>query len=117
MDSFPIWLSLRVALSATTLTLLTGVPIAWLLARKRFAGRNALEAVGVLPLVLPPTGLGYYLLVVIGYRGPIGRALAAIPLVHALPPGAAVPAARGGALPLSIQSTSAGLTTLDRSHR
>src|SRR5712692_836961 len=94
MDSFPVWLSLRVALSATALTLLTGVPTAWLLARKRFPGRNALEAVVVLPLVLPPTVLGYYLLVVIGYRGPIGRVLAAIALV--------------------IKSAQAGFETVDR---
>ena len=73
MDSFPVWLSLRVALSATALTLLTGVPTAWLLARKRFPGRNALEAVVVLPLVLPPTVLGFYALVAMGPRGPLGK--------------------------------------------
>src|SRR2546428_3643175 len=104
MDSFPIWLSLRVALSATTLTLLTGVPIAWLLARKRFAGRNALEAVVVLPLVLPPTVLGYYLLVVIGYRGPIGPALAPIRLELPFTPGAPLPAACVGSPPLRTKA-------------
>src|SRR6266849_2479515 len=102
MDSFPVWLSLRVALSATALTLLTGVPTAWLLARKRFPGRNALEAVVVLPLVLPPTVLGYYLLVVIGYRGPIGCALAA------------VRAACVGSIALVIKSAQAGFETVDR---
>jgi len=113
MDSFPIWLSLRVALSATVLTLLTGVPIAWLLARKRFSGRNVLEAVVVLPLVLPPTVLGYYLLVVIGYRGPIGRGLAAIGLELAFTPGAAVLAACIGSIALVIKSAQAGFETVD----
>jgi molybdate transport system permease protein len=113
MDSFPIWLSLRVALSATALTLLTGVPIAWLLARKRFSGRNVLEAVVVLPLVLPPTVLGYYLLVVIGYRGPIGRGLAAIGLELAFTPGAAVLAACIGSIALVIKSAQAGFETVD----
>src|SRR5712692_2744934 len=114
MDSFPVWLSLRVALSATALTLLTGVPTAWLLARKRFPGRNALEAVVVLPLVLPPTVLGYYLLVVIGYRGPIGRALAAIGLELAFTPAAAVLAACVGSIALVIKSAQAGFETVDR---
>jgi len=113
MDSFPIWLSLRVALSATVLTLLTGVPIAWLLARKRFSGRNVLEAVVVLPLVLPPTVLGYYLLVVIGYRGPIGRGLAALGLELAFTPGAAVLAACIGSIALVIKSAQAGFETVD----
>src|SRR5438093_156080 len=70
MDLFPVWLSLRVALTATALTLLIGIPVALLLARRRFPGRNVLEAAVVLPLVLPPTVLGYYLLLVIGNRGP-----------------------------------------------
>src|SRR5438094_4597540 len=78
MDMFPVWLSLRVALTATALTLVIGIPVALLLARRRFPGKNVLEAAVVLPLVLPPTVLGYYLLLVIGSRGPVGRALAAL---------------------------------------
>ena len=58
MDLFPLWLSLRVALSATALTLVVGIPVALLLARARFAGRGLFEAVLGLPLVLPPTRLG-----------------------------------------------------------
>src|SRR5205809_98886 len=68
MDMFPVWLSLRVALTATALTLVIGIPVALLLARRRFPGKNVLEAAVVLPLVLPPTVLGYYLLLVIGSR-------------------------------------------------
>ena len=114
MDLFPLWLSLRVSLTATTLTLAAGVPVAWLLARKRFAGRNVLEAVVVLPLVLPPTVLGYYLLVVIGSRGPVGRALAAAGLELAFTWGAAVLAACVGSIALVIKSAQAGFETVDR---
>src|SRR6266446_5697738 len=110
MDSFPVWLSLRVALSATALTLLAGVPIAWLLARRRFPGRNALEALVVLPLVLPPTVLGYYLLILIG---PLGRVLASIGLELAFTWGAAVLAAVVGSIALVIKSAQAGFETVD----
>lgn len=75
LDLAPLWLSLRVAAVATALTLAAGLPVAWLLARRRFPGRGLLSAAVTLPLVLPPTVLGYYLLVVLGRRGPIGAAL------------------------------------------
>lgn len=113
MDYFPIGLSLRVALSATALTLLAGVPVAWILARRPFPGRSALEAVVVLPLVLPPTVLGYYLLIVVGYRGPVGRALATIGFELAFTPGAAVLAACVGSVALVIKSAQAGFETVD----
>ena len=114
MDLFPLWLSLRVALSATALTLVVGIPVALLLARARFAGRGLLEAVVVLPLVLPPTVLGYYLLVVIGSRGPLGRALAAVGLELAFTWWAAVLAASVGSVALLIKSAQAGFETVDR---
>src|SRR2546426_1912954 len=114
MDWFPVWLSLRVALTATALTLLAGVPTALLLARQRFPGRNVLEAMVVLPLVLPPTVLGYYLLVVIGSRGPVGQALAAIGVEFAFTWGAAVLAACVGSIALVIKSAQAGFENVDR---
>lgn len=65
-------LSLKVAGWATALNLLLGVAAGYLLARKRFPGRELLDAVLTLPMVLPPTVLGYYLLVLIGRRGWLG---------------------------------------------
>ena len=65
-------LSLKVALWATAITLVLGVALGWLLARKRFVGRELLDTLCTLPMVLPPTVLGYYLLVLVGSRGPIG---------------------------------------------
>jgi molybdate transport system permease protein len=65
-------LSLKVALWATVIDLLFGVAFGYLLARARFTGRDLLDAVLTLPMVLPPTVLGYYLLVLIGRNGPLG---------------------------------------------
>lgn len=75
MDS-SVWitlaLTLKVAGWATAINAVLGVAIGWLLARKRFIGREFVDAVLTLPLVLPPTVMGYYLLVVIGRRGWLG---------------------------------------------
>lgn len=73
VDLAPLWLSLRVAFVATVTASLVGIPLAWLLARRQFFGRDLLAVLVVLPMVLPPTVLGYYLLVGVGRRSPIGR--------------------------------------------
>jgi molybdate transport system permease protein len=74
MDSawIPLALSLKVAGWSTAINLVLGVAVGLLLARRRFIGREFIDAVLTLPMVLPPTVLGYYLLVLIGKRGPIG---------------------------------------------
>ncbi len=69
-------LSLLTASAATVVALLTGVPLAWLLARVRFPGRSLLRALVTLPLVLPPVVGGAALLLAFGRRGLAGRALA-----------------------------------------
>ncbi|SFF83934.1 molybdate transport system permease protein [Duganella sp. CF458] len=66
-------LSLKVALWATLIDLVLGVGFGYLLARGRFPGRDLLDALLTLPMVMPPTVLGYYLLVLIGRNGPIGH--------------------------------------------
>ena len=71
-DLSPLWLSLRVATLAAVLDVALGVPMALLLARGRFAGKGLLAGVLVLPLVLPPTVLGYYLLQFLGRRAWLG---------------------------------------------
>lgn len=72
----PVWtaaaLSLKVAGWATTIDLVFGVALGYLLARARFPGRDLLDTVLTLPMVMPPTVLGYYLLVLIGRRGWLG---------------------------------------------
>ena len=69
MHLFPLWLSLQVSIVATAITLVLGVPVAWAFGRRRFPGRDLLAALVITPLVLPPTVLGYYLLVLVGTRG------------------------------------------------
>ncbi|HWP35300.1 MAG TPA: molybdate ABC transporter permease subunit [Thermodesulfobacteriota bacterium] len=114
MDLFPVRLSLQVALTATALTLATGVPLAWLLARRRFPGRDLLEAAVVLPLVLPPTVLGYYLLTLIGRRGPVGQLLGALGFELAFTWRAAVLAAWVGSFALLVKAAQAGFEGVDR---
>ena len=65
-------LTLKVALWATALNLLLGVATGYAIARWRFHGRELLDAVCTLPMVLPPTVLGYYLLVLVGTHSPLG---------------------------------------------
>src|SRR5579871_2420031 len=65
-------LSLKVALWASAIDLLLGIGLGLLLARRRFPGRELLDAILTLPMVLPPTVLGYYLLVLLGRRGWLG---------------------------------------------
>lgn len=74
---FPLQLTLRVAGLATLLALICGVAAAWVIHRYRFVGRELLDALFSLPLVLPPTVLGYYLLVALGRNSWLGRWLEA----------------------------------------
>ncbi|NDY58802.1 molybdate ABC transporter permease subunit [Desulfovibrio sulfodismutans] len=69
----PLLLTLKVALLATLAALCLGVGLAQFVGKFRFAGRDWLDAVCTLPLVLPPTVLGYYLIVLIGRRGILGQ--------------------------------------------
>lgn len=71
-DTSPLILSLQVAGVATVLALLGGVGLGWLFARHRFTGSTVLEAVCMLPLVLPPTVIGYVILVLAGRRSALG---------------------------------------------
>jgi molybdate transport system permease protein len=68
----PLLLTLKVAAWATVFALISGVGVAFGLGRRRFPGRDVIDAAMTLPMVLPPTVLGYYLLVLVGRQGPIG---------------------------------------------
>lgn len=114
MDWFPLALSLRVALLATIITVAFGVPVAWLLARRHFPGRDLISATLLTPLVLPPTVLGYYLLLVIGRRGPMGRLLEARGIELAFTWRAAVLAAAVGSFALLIKTAQAGFESIDK---
>jgi molybdate transport system permease protein len=72
-DLSAIWLTLRLAAVTTLLLLLLGTPIAWWLARTRSRWKGPVGAVVALPIVLPPTVIGFYLLLLLGPNGPVGR--------------------------------------------
>ena len=78
MDTQALWVTLRLASVTTALLLLVSVPLAWWLARGNSAMRTAIRLVTTLPLVLPPTVLGFYLLVLLGPTTPPGRLLVRI---------------------------------------
>lgn len=75
MESFPVLLSLRVALLALLCVAPAGLYVAWLQARKRYRLSSVVDALVLLPLVLPPSVVGFLLIVVFGRRGPLGEAL------------------------------------------
>lgn len=79
-DLSAIWLTLKLASLTTVILLLVGTPIAWWLARSRSAWRGPVGAIVALPLVLPPTVIGFYLLLALGPHGWIGQAAAALGL-------------------------------------
>lgn len=74
------WVSFKLAGLTTLILLVTGTPLAWWLARTRSRWRAPIGAVVALPMVLPPTVLGFYLLVAFAPQGPIGQATAALGL-------------------------------------
>jgi molybdate transport system permease protein len=71
-EAAPLLLTLRIAVVATAIALVAGVALGWVFARTRLPGRGVLEAVCMLPLVLPPTVLGYGILVLMGRRSTVG---------------------------------------------
>ena len=114
IDLFPLWLSLRVAALSTVVVVVAGVGLGWLLARKKFFGREALDALVTLPLVMPPTVLGYYLLVLLGRTGFVGRLFESFTgqqLVFTWR--GAVVAAAAGALPLVVKTARASFAAVD----
>ncbi len=115
IDLRPLWLTLRVASLATFFAFLAGVALAFLIARRQFWGRDWLDAVSTLPLVLPPTVLGYYLIILVGRNGWIGRWLyetLGISLIFTWQ--GAVLAAAIVSLPLVLKSARAAFEEVDQ---
>jgi molybdate transport system permease protein len=110
----PLWLTLKVAGVATLVSLVVGVTLAFLVARSRFWGREGLDSVCTLPLVMPPTVLGYYLIVLVGRQGWLGHWLQetwGISLIFTWQ--GAVLAAAVASLPLIYKSARAALEGVD----
>jgi molybdate transport system permease protein len=114
MDWSAIVLSLRLATATTTILLVVGLPLAGWLALSRRPGRWAIDALVALPLVLPPTVLGYYVLVALGPRSPIGHAYEAIignPIVFSFP--GLLVASILYSLPFAVQPFAAAFAAVD----
>jgi molybdate transport system permease protein len=111
---FSLWLSFKVAILATLISAAAGLWLAWVLATRSFRGKELIDAAVTLPLVLPPTVLGYYLLLVLARSTPIGRAYESLfgqPLVFTWQ--AAVVASTIHAIPLLVKSARAGFESAD----
>jgi molybdate transport system permease protein len=107
-------LTLKVAGWATVLNLVFGIAVGFAIARARFPGRDVLDAVLTLPMVMPPTVLGYYLLVLLGSHGPLGAWLIeqfGIRLIFTWQ--GAVIAAMVVAFPLVFKAARAAFETID----
>jgi molybdate transport system permease protein len=108
-------LSLRVATVATAANALVGIPLAYLLARRTFRFRWLVDLLITLPLILPPTVTGYYLIVLLGRRGWLGGPLYALTGWNVTFTWyAAVVAAAVMALPLLVRTTQAAFASVDR---
>jgi molybdate transport system permease protein len=108
-------LSIRVAILATAVNAVLGIPLAYVLARRRFRGKTLVDLLVTLPLVLPPTVTGFYLIVLLGRRGWLGAPLhAATGWTIAFTWYAAVIAAAVMALPLLVRTARAAIESVDR---
>jgi molybdate transport system permease protein len=108
-------LSVRVALLATAVNAAVGIPLAYLLARRPFRGRAAVEVLVTLPLILPPTVTGYYLIVLLGRHGWVGSPLYTLTgWSVAFTWYAAVIAAAVMAFPLLVRTARAAIESVDR---
>jgi molybdate transport system permease protein len=108
-------LSLQVATVATLVNSVVGVPLAYVLARKQFRGKALVDVLVMLPLILPPTVTGYYLIVLLGRRGWLGGPLYAITgWSVAFTWYAAVIASAVMAFPLLVRTARAAIESVDR---
>jgi molybdate transport system permease protein len=112
-DAAAIGLSLRVALTATGVSMPIAMGLAYALARGRFPGRSVLDAVIHLPLVIPPVATGFALLVLFGRQGPIGRPLAQVGVVLPFHWTGAALASAIMALPLMVRPIRQAIEAID----
>ena len=108
-----ILLSLRVALVATVALLPLAFALAWVLARKSFPGKSVLDALVLLPLVMPPVVTGYLLLLAFGPNGPVGQLLASVGISVAFRWTGAAVAAAIMALPLVVGALRLAIEAVD----
>jgi molybdate transport system permease protein len=109
-DGFPIWLSLRVAAIAMLVVIPLGLGLALLQARRRYPLQRLVDALILLPLVLPPSVVGFFLVIALGRRGPVGELLERwLDLRLLFTPGGAVLASAIVALPILVKTAQPAL--------
>lgn len=113
MDLSPIWLSLKVSIIAVSVVFVVGSFLAIFMHRFKFRGQTAVEALIMLPLVLPPTVVGFSLLLLLGRNAPIGRLLAYFGIEIVFSWWAAAIASMVVALPLMYQGLKSSLESID----
>jgi molybdate transport system permease protein len=113
-DWFPLWMTLRVATIATAAATVLGIAIAYLLAKAKFRGRALVEAIVTLPIVIPPTVMGYFLLTALGVNSAFGRTWEKVTgSAIVFTPTAAVIAATIAALPFVVRASRAAIEEVD----
>ena len=75
MDLSPLWISIKTAVSATVITFFLGIVTAWLLSGYKGRLKGLIDGIFTLPMVLPPTVVGFFLLLIFGRRSPLGQLL------------------------------------------
>jgi molybdate transport system permease protein len=114
MNWDPLWLSYKVATIATLFSLVLGVGVATLLARKKFLGREMLDALVTVPMVMPPTVLGYYVLAAVGKNSWLGEVFKSVTGgTIAFSVTGCIIAAFVGSVPLVIKSSRSALEGVD----
>ncbi|MEG3066785.1 MAG: molybdenum ABC transporter permease [Syntrophaceticus schinkii] len=113
-DWSPVFLSLKVAVLAVLLVAVIGVPLARLMARVEFHGKDIVEAALTLPLVLPPSVVGYGLLMCIGKNSPLGQLLDSFGVTLIFTWYAAIIASSVVSFPLMYQSVKAAFQSVDQ---
>ncbi|ADU31063.1 molybdate ABC transporter permease subunit [Evansella cellulosilytica] len=117
INLFPLFLSLRVAFTATLFALIIGLPIAYYISRSKGRFADMIDTIITLPIVLPPTVLGYYLLVLFGRQSPIGGFLEGhFNITIVFTPTGAVIAALIVSIPFLIKSARTAFSSIDSSY-
>lgn len=114
MDFSPLWISIKTAFTATIVTFFLGIIAAWFIARYKGRLKGLIDGVLTLPMVLPPTVVGFFLLVFFGKNGPIGRLLYSLGTQIIFSWSATVIAASTVAFPLMYKTARGAFEQIDQ---
>jgi molybdate transport system permease protein len=114
MDFSPLWISIKTAASATTITFFLGLAAAWYVNKLKSRYKNIIDALLILPMVLPPTVMGFFLLLIFGKRGFIGKILDAVGIQVIFSWQATVIAAIAVSFPLMYKASKSSFAQVDK---